>query len=203
VQAARQDIDKALDEGAQRPSASIEFAENLRVHDKSVSPVLRFIRRHVEAGVDDPDWYEEQFNFLLGRIIRAEHATARLPERIDCVRSAKRQELIRRLSRATDFMHSNLHRQLTLEDIARAAHLSQFHFLRVFRQVHGMTPMSYLRIQRTSRALALLESTRLEIQEVAALVGLSRPSLWRAVMRASGRAPKDVRRMPNGLMRDA
>jgi hypothetical protein len=64
-------------------------------------------------------------------------------------------------------MHSNLQRRLSLSDIASAAHLSDFHFLRVFRQVHGVTPMMYLRTQRTRRALALLDSTQLGVSEVA------------------------------------
>jgi AraC family transcriptional regulator len=165
-----------------------------------VASVLRFIRRHVASGVDDPDWYEEQFSFLLGRVVRAEQALAQLPDRIERVRRSKRHELVRRLGWATDFMHSNLHREMSLGDIAQAAHLSQYHFLRVFRQVHGVTPMTYLRNQRTQRALALLHSTRLDISQIASQVGLSRLSprardraklarLWRSsLQQASPRA---------------
>lgn len=192
--AARQDYGRALDAGPETSSAPIEFAENLRPHDKGVASVLRFIRRHVDAGVDDLSWYEEQFNFLLGRIVRAEQALEHLPERLACVRSAKRRELIKRLGWATDFIHSNLHRELALGDVAGAAHLSQYHFLRVFRRVHGITPMTYLRIQRTQRALALLKSTRTDIGEIASQVGLSRTSLWRAVRASVGDGPAKARK---------
>ena len=158
--AARLNVGQALDADVERVHAPLEFNENLRRHDKLVSPVLQYIRRHVEMGVDDAGWYEEQFHYLLTRMLRREQQLAELPQRIECVRASKRQELMRRLGWATDFMHSNLHRALTLDDLADAARMSTFHFLRMFRQLHGVTPMEYLREQRTRRALALLESTR-------------------------------------------
>lgn len=195
--AARMSIAQALERGQHCDTEPLEFSENLRRHDATVSPVLRYIRRHVELGVDDLGWYDEQFNFLLGRVLRVEQNAARLPERIDCVHSAKRKELMKRLGWATDFMHSNLHRELGLADIAEAARLSQFHFLRLFRQVHGVTPMNYLRTQRAQRALALLESTELEISEIAGQVGMSRLSLWRSVRRTLGQAPRRLRHARN------
>jgi AraC family transcriptional regulator len=191
--AARLNVGQALDADVEPRRAAFEFNENLQRHDKLVSPVLRYIRRHVELGVDDPGWYEEQFQYLLTRMLQRDRQLAELPQRLECVRASKRQELMRRLGWATDFMHSNLQRPLTLEEIARAARLSSFHFLRTFRQVHGVTPMDYLREQRTQRALALLESTKLPIAEIAQLVGLSRLSLWRSVSKAAGQNPKTLR----------
>jgi AraC-like DNA-binding protein len=191
--AARLNVGQALDSGAERVHAPLEFNENLRRHDKLVSPVLRYIRRHVEMGVNEPGWYEEQFHYLLTRMLQREQQLAELPQRIDCMRASKRQELMRRLGWATDFMHSNLQRTLTLDDIADAARLSPFHFLRTFRQLHGVTPMEYLREQRTRRALALLESTDVPITQVAQLVGLTRLTLWRTVSKAAGSNPKTLR----------
>ena len=193
ARAARMNVGQALDADADRGQVPLEFNENLQRHDQLVSPVLRYIRRHVDMGVDDPGWYEEQFHYLLTRMLRRDRQLAELPERIECVRASKRRELMRRLNWATDFMHSNLERALTLDDIARAARLSSFHFLRTFRQAYGVTPMEYLREQRTRRALALLESTQLPVTEVAQLVGLSRLSLWRSVSKMTGRNPKTVR----------
>ena len=191
--AARLNVEQALDADAERLYAPLEFNENLRRHDKVVSPVLQWIRRHVEMGVDDAGWYEEQFQYLLIRMLQSEQRLAELPQRLDCVRASKRRELMRRLGWATDFMHSNLHRTLTLDDLADAARLSSFHFLRTFRQLHGVTPMEYLREQRTRRALAMLESTELPVAEIAQLVGLSRLTLWRAVSKRAGSSPKSLR----------
>lgn len=191
--AARLNLGQALDADAEGGQTPLEFSENLQRHDQIVSPVLRYIRRHVELGVDDPGWYDEQFHYLLTRMLRRDQQLGELPQRIDCVRASKRHELMRRLGWATDYMHSNLQHALTLDGITRAARLSSFHFLRTFRQAHGMTPMDYLREQRTRRALALLETTRLSVAEVAQLVGLSRLSLWRSVSKTAGQNPKSLR----------
>lgn len=186
-------VGQALDCGAELRPLPVEFNENLQLHDDLVTPVLRYIRSHVEQGVDDPEWYEEHFQYLLGRLLRAQHRSSAASERISCLRASKRKELIKRLGWATDYIHSNLHQPLTLTQLARAARISNFHFLRLFRQAHGVTPMTYLRTQRTQRALALLESTPLEVREIAALVGMSRMTLWRAVQNARGEGPLRLR----------
>ena len=128
--AAHLDLAQALDAEGEALRAPVEFSENLRRHDRIVSPVLNFIRRQIALGVDDPGWCEEQFNFLLGRLLRGEREARRLTERVECAREARRRELMKRLGWATDFIHSNLQRELTLSDIARAARLSEYHFLR-------------------------------------------------------------------------
>jgi AraC-like DNA-binding protein len=188
------DLSDALDREGEPARAPVEFSENLRRHDKCVSPVLRYIQRHVALGVDAPGWYEEQFAFLLERLLNAERDRRRMSELIDCVGAPRRCELLKRIGWATDFMHSNLQRDLTLADIARSARLSHFHFLRVFRQVHGVTPFAYLGAQRTERALALLRTTSLGVNEIADQVGLSRLALWRRVRAASGAAPQHLRK---------
>jgi AraC family transcriptional regulator len=191
--ALRLDLGEALDSEGEVVRAPVEFGENLRRHDKTVSPVLRYIRRHVALGVDAPAWYEEQFAFLLERLLNAERERRRASGRIECVGAPRRRELMKRMGWATDFIHSNLQRELTLPDVARAARLSQFHFLRVFRQLHGVTPFAYIGAQRTERALALLRTTRLSVNEIADQVGLSRLALWRRVRAASGAAPQHLR----------
>jgi AraC-like DNA-binding protein len=190
-----QSPEQALDPPDIGASASgIAFTENLRPHDALVSPVLRFIRREVERGIRDDGWLEEQFQFLLVRLLRAEAKVARLPDRLACTRPSTRKELVRRLGRAVDYMRSNLQDEIRLAGLAREACLSPYHFLRMFRQLYGMTPVSYLRRLRTERALQLLDSTSLGIDEVAAQVGLTRLSLWRAIRREHGSSPDRVRR---------
>lgn len=193
VRGSRMSMSQALDSGPDIGSDSVEFSEHLRRHDKAVSPLLRYLQHHVQSGITELSWYDEQFEFLLERMIRNERDEARQPERVDCIARSKRRELMRRLRRSTDFIHSNLHRELSLTELANAAHLSSYHYLRLFRRVFQMTPMSYVRDQRTQRALALLSSTSMEIQEIAELVGFSRLSLWRNVRSVAGEGPLRMR----------
>lgn len=189
-------LDVALEDGPRPLSASIEFDESLQHHDSKVTPVLRFIQRHVAAGVRDERWLEEQCQFLLERMICA--LRPRAPSFAAELRDARRPhrvEIARRLEWATDFMHSNMSEDITLEDMATAARLSRFHFLRMFVSAHGRTPAAFLRELRMRRALALLGSTALGISEIAERVGMSRITLWRSLHSAKGAGARDLRRL--------
>ena len=61
-----------------------------------------------------------------------------------------------RIHRAIDFILANLHRSLTLDDVARAVHVSPFHFHRVFRSIVGETPAQLTRRVRLERAVSIL-----------------------------------------------
>jgi AraC-like DNA-binding protein len=182
----RQSLPQALEAGAVESREPAEFCESLRPHDAVVSPVLRYIQNQVAAGVRDQNWLDEQCQFLLTRMLRGGQRRPRpLCEELAATRPERRGELLRRLEWADDFMHARLQDPISLQDVATAAHLSRFHFLRLFQAVYGRTPMAHLRELRTRRALALLESTKQGVAEIAASVGMSRIGLWRA-LRARG-----------------
>lgn len=61
-----------------------------------------------------------------------------------------------RVNRAIDFILANLERSPTLDDIARAAHVSPFHFHRVFQSIVGETPAQFTRRLRLERAISIL-----------------------------------------------
>lgn len=62
------------------------------------------------------------------------------------------------LKRARDFILAHLEDDVSLDDISRAAHLSKYHFLRLFRQQSGMTPHRYVINCRINAARSALES---------------------------------------------
>jgi len=186
----------ALDDGPVPVKATIEFDESLQHHNSKVTPVLRFIQRQVAAGVRDENWLEEQCQFLLERLITAHRQReSLLAAELIAARRPQRAELTRRLRWAIDFMHAHLAEDITLEDIAVAARLSRFHFLRVFQASHGRTPVAFLRELRTRRALAMLGSTALGVTEIAGLVGMSRVALWRSLRAQKGAGARAVRRL--------
>ena len=65
-------------------------------------------------------------------------------------------ESFRRLLRARDAIHARYAQSLRLEDLAREAALSPFHFLRLFRSAFGETPHQYLTRVRIDAAKRLL-----------------------------------------------
>jgi AraC family transcriptional regulator len=165
----------------------VEFSEHLRRHDRHVTPVLRFILRHVEAGIVDEDWYDDQLYFLLQRMLAVHLRDCSVTALIPARRPATRRELFRRVGLATDFINMNFAASIDLQQIAAAARLSPFHCLRVFKSVLGVTPNTYLNQRRVQTAQRLLRVPKSSLTEVASLVGFqSRSTLFRWMKRTSG-----------------
>jgi AraC family transcriptional regulator len=101
----------------------------------------------------------------------------------------------RRIRRAVELMHACLERDLPLEEIASAAHLSPFHFARLFKKLTGATPHNYLAALRAARAQTLLSETDLSVTEIGARVGYGSSSHFaKAFRQATGISPRDFRR---------
>ncbi|UED84673.1 helix-turn-helix domain-containing protein [Streptomyces profundus] len=84
---------------------------------------------------------------------------------------------------------------LTVEDLARRAHLSTRHLGRHFRAATGTTPLRWLQDQRIRRAQELLESTDESVDAIATATGLgTATSLRRHFRRALGVPPDTYRR---------
>ena len=188
------DDDQLLEDGELAVHATLPFAPHLQPHDRSVTPVLLFIRRHCEMGLDDPLWYEEQLAFLLERMLSRHRQIMARARGIPVRRAATQREILRRISLATDFIHSSFDRPLMLSDMASAAFLSRHHFLRLFKHIHDVTPHEYLQRKRTMVAARLLRNSELGVEEIVRQVGFdSRSTLFRAMRRFHGVTPRECR----------
>ncbi|HEY9027114.1 MAG TPA: helix-turn-helix transcriptional regulator [Burkholderiaceae bacterium] len=104
-------------------------------------------------------------------------------------------------------LHMDAHgtQDLSLDDLARAADLSPFHLLRVFRQAIGITPHQYLMRVRLQRAITLLRDTQMPIIDIAYASGWADLSNFnRAFRRELHCSPRELRRGDAKLLgRDA
>lgn len=78
-----------------------------------------------------------------------------------------------RLNRVLSHIEENLGESLTLDELARLANVSRFHFARLFRRSTGLSPMAYVERSRLQRAKDLIQSGRLSLAEIAALLGFA------------------------------
>ena len=62
------------------------------------------------------------------------------------------------LLRAKGYVLAHLEADLSLDEISQAAHLSKYHFLRLFRQQFGITPHQYVLSCRVNAARSALEA---------------------------------------------
>lgn len=67
---------------------------------------------------------------------------------------------VERVNRAIDHVVSHLAEPLSLNAIARAAHISPFHFHRVFQALVGETPTEFVKRLRLDRALLMMSHGR-------------------------------------------
>jgi len=161
------------------------FPEELQSHDTLVSPVLRFLRHHAVVAREDAAWRDEQLRFLAQRLALKSELTRRRIAELAAARSSTRQEIWYRVGLATDFIHAHYAQPVTLIAIARAAGSSPHHILRMFREVHGVTPREYLQRKRVAAARRLLATGTLSLSEVAGSVGFADRSTLSRRMRRS------------------
>lgn len=181
---------------------AVPFVPHLIAHDRNVTTVLQFIRRHCESGIQEATWYEEQLAFLLERMLASHRQLVGRLRAIPARRLGTRREILRRILLATDFIHTAYAQPLSLHDIAGAACLSRHHFLRLFKCVHNVTPHEYLQRKRAVAAVRLLRQSSFGVEEIVRLVGFdSRSTLFRALRRFHGVTPRECRRStePHGV----
>lgn len=91
------------------------------------------------------------------------------------------------------FIHNSFGEPITVEDLARHAGYSQYHFSRSFRKLFGISPMDYVIQQRIRHAQVLLVETDLPIKEVADRCGCKPTYFARIFRERVGVAPRRFR----------
>ena len=185
------------------PGVAALFEALLRAHGSPVFPVVSAQRMSAEFEAlfgllrEQPQGYEawiwHRLTGLMALVVEAlrgegaqagahlEHAPSSIAPALKLLRDRHRETI-------------------ALEELARAAHLSMFHFLRRFKHATGFTPMEYLEKFRVSRAQELmLSQPELRLKDVAQLVGYPDPAYFSRVFRKrTGQSPRQFRSSLSG-----
>jgi len=107
------------------------------------------------------------------------------------------EEVIERaVNRVIESMHENLGEQITIDDMARTAMFSKFHFSRIFQRATGVSPGRFLSAIRLQEAKRLLVSTALSVTEISHQVGYASVGTFSSRFRTSvGVSPTTYRRL--------
>ncbi len=98
------------------------------------------------------------------------------------------------LLRARDYIMASLEHNISIDDIAKVANMSKFHFIRQFRQQFGITPHQYVLSCRVNLARRMLESGK-SLNQAAFEAGFADDShLNRHFKRIYGVTPKRFQR---------
>jgi transcriptional regulator GlxA family with amidase domain len=100
-----------------------------------------------------------------------------------------------RIQNALEFARTNLHSELTVENLADVAHLSPRQFTRAFAAETGVSPAKAIEKLRLEAARLLLEDSRHPIENIATQTGFAdRERMRRAFVRTFGVPPQAMRR---------
>lgn len=80
-------------------------------------------------------------------------------------------EWLNRMKEALDHIERNLDRRLEMEEIAKTAYSSPFHFQRMFLMLTGMTVAEYIRKRRLTLAAQELATSSSRVLDVALKYG--------------------------------
>ncbi|MBR4813749.1 MAG: helix-turn-helix transcriptional regulator [Lachnospiraceae bacterium] len=98
-------------------------------------------------------------------------------------KSRKQSDCYERLNASLNFINANYMNDISVEDAARSAGFSKFHFSRLFKQFTDQTFCGYLNQRRINAAETLLLNPRLSVTDVALQSGFSSLSTFNRAFR--------------------
>lgn len=100
----------------------------------------------------------------------------------------------RLMDRAVACINRQVGKEPAVSELARMTGLSEYHFIRVFREIMGVTPKQYIIANRMNHAKYLLKTTGLPVGEIGGMVGYASESMFTAAFRRTqGMAPGKYR----------
>ncbi len=101
-----------------------------------------------------------------------------------------------RIQAALTYAKNHLDKDLSVENLADAAHMSPRHFSREFRQNTGQSPARAIERLRAETARIFVEAGELPIERIASRTGFSDPErMRRAFLRIFGEPPQALKRI--------
>jgi AraC family transcriptional regulator len=156
-------------------------ADGLPLTDQRIASLTHMLRAELQWSREDfADLYADSLLVLLGVHLLRNYSN--VASRATTRKIPNYGIRPKRLAAVTDYMRSNLHRRVSLAELAEIARLSPDHFLRAFRTAVGTTPHRHLIRLRLDRAQHLLVTTLLPIADIACAAGFSQQSHMTAMM---------------------
>lgn len=116
------------------------------------------------------------------------------------VRMGKRMDYREHIERVIDYIEENLKGEIDLTDCARISGYSSYHFLRIFRDVVGLTPADYIRKRRLSEIAREIMAGNRYISEIAFRYGFnSKENFVRAFKSEHHILPTEYKSAQNSL----
>ncbi|MEO8072246.1 MAG: AraC family transcriptional regulator [Acidobacteriota bacterium] len=183
---------KSVAEGAEMNPDKVEITSALESRSLIIESMARMAFDELQRGAEATAsnlYADSVANILAVQLLREYSTDKMLPEKryVNGLTNKK-------LAHVLDLIESDLAEDLSLKVLANAAGLSEYHFLRMFKQSTGYTPHQYVINQRIERARELLKKTDMTITEIAYLLGFSNHAHFtHHFRRKTGFTPSEMR----------
>ncbi len=98
------------------------------------------------------------------------------------------------------YIDTHFKEDITLDALAKVAHLNKFYLSHIYKRDHGISPINYLIERRIRESKFLLEDTDYSISQISQFVGFSSPSYFsQCFNRVEGISPRGYRQNVKNL----
>lgn len=155
---------------------TIEFFDSVqKLEHYGLIKKLSRIVNYPELVITQDFYYE-----LATEIILSQNRLQRKINKIDSIKHTTRREIFKKLEMAKDYLNDNLNQSFDLDVVSEISCISKFHFIRVFKEVYGVTPHRY-HLQRKFvciRKQIVQKSDSISLRDVANDFGFSNYSVF-------------------------
>ncbi|NOT77036.1 MAG: helix-turn-helix transcriptional regulator [Cyclobacteriaceae bacterium] len=111
----------------------------------------------IRSGDNDKLLVEEKLFQLVTILLNEEKKVLKISSNLTVVKQSTREEILKRLLHATDYIYSSYHHNPDLDELSRISCLSKFHFLRLFKLAYNQTPHQLITALKIQKAKELLK----------------------------------------------
>lgn len=156
-----------------KEARSIGFFEKTYEISSTISHQIHQLKQY--SSFTDSLWQEQQFHSIMQSILLEHMNSLKDLDSFDALRFSTRTELYKRISIAHEFIIACYDQQITLEEIARVACLSQNHLLRNYSKIYNKTPYQQISELRLQKSISLLKDLDYSMTDITFEVGLNNP----------------------------
>ncbi|AFY47048.1 transcriptional regulator containing an amidase domain and an AraC-type DNA-binding HTH domain [Nostoc sp. PCC 7524] len=169
----------------------IEFIPQWQIFDPVIQTITNALKADLNAGCPAGRLYGESFAMALITHLIKQFTISKRNHYSSFGELPKHK-----LKTVLDYIQANLTEDITLEELAKVAGISQFYFARLFKKSMHLPPHQYILRQRIELAKQLLQQPEYNITDVALQCGFAHPThLSRHFRRLVGMSPSDFKKL--------
>lgn len=156
---------KLLDDPGAGQAAEPEFVQMTYTPTATIEAVLQVLRHTAE--LQDNLAQETHYHVLMRELLCEQGRVHRQSLQLPALRASTRQELMKRVAIAYDYVETCYDREITLDGLAALACLSVRHLLTAYRSVYHTTPYRHLTDRRIVQARIWLRDPNRPVTDIA------------------------------------